>query len=65
MKLIQEFNGKKAGDRVNMFCDKGTITEVISDGFHQLGETAVSYWVKWDDYAPSCVSFDHDGNRIR
>ena len=64
MNLFKEFEGKKTGGRVNMFCDKGTIIEVIDDGFHELGKTAASYWVKWDDYRPSCVSFDHDGNWI-
>ena len=65
MKLFEEFEGKKVGDRVNMFCDKGTIFDVIEDGFHPMGDTAISYWVKWDDYAPSCIRFDHNGDRIR
>ena len=65
MKLFEEFKGKKVGDRVNMFCDKGTVMDVVDDGFHPLGKTAISYWVNWDDYAPSCISFDHEGNIIR
>lgn len=62
MKLYDEFKNKKAGDRVSMWADKGTITQVISDGFHPSGNTMVAYWVKWDDYAPTCVSFDQQGN---
>lgn len=65
MKLYDEFKGKKVGDRVNMHADKGTITDVVEDGFHPAGNTAVAYWVKWDDYAPTCVTFDHDGNLKR
>ena len=65
MKLIKEFEGKKAGDRVTMFADKGTIEEIINTGFHPKGRYAVSYWVKWDDYAPTCISFDRSGNLIR
>lgn len=65
MKLYDEFKNKKAGDRVTMWADKGTITDVIEDGFNPAGKTAIGFWVTWDDYAPTCVSFDHDGNWIR
>jgi hypothetical protein len=65
MKLLKEFDGKKAGDRVTMWADRGTIEEVIDSGFHENGRYAVAYWVKWDDYGLTCVSFDRDGNWIR
>lgn len=65
MKLFQEFQNKSVGDRVRMWADAGTITEVIVDGFHPQGKCTVAYWVAWDDRAPTCVSFDRDGNWIR
>lgn len=65
MKLIAEFEGKKAGDRVKMWSDNGTIEEVIDSGFPEKGRYSAAYWVKWDDYAPTCVSFDKEGNLIR
>lgn len=65
MKVFDEFKGKKEGDRVRLWADKGTIESVISDGFHPKGKASVAYWVKWDDRSPSCLTFDRDGNWIR
>ncbi len=65
MKLIEEFRGKSVGDRVRMWGDYGTITEIVSDGWPDGSTYDVAYWVEWDDYAPTCVSFDKDGSWIR
>lgn len=65
MKLFKEFEGKKVGDRVTMWGDRGTIEEIIDSGFPEKGRCSVAYWVKWDDYGPSCISFDKNGEWLR
>ena len=65
MKVYDEFKGKKTGDRVRLWCDSGTIEEIVSDGWPSGTKMGIAYWVKWDDYAPTCVSFDAEGNWLR
>jgi len=62
MKLFSEFEGKKAGDRVRMWCDRGTIKNIIA---YETGELALVYLVDWDDHGLASVSFDRDENWFR
>ena len=63
MSQYNELKGKKSGDRVVIGEDHGTVESVVT-GFAKRERTAIAYWIKWDRYAPTCISFDKQGNRI-